>query len=140
MKSYRTDMFWPQKLPAAAALALAGSLLANFILRTLALKLSVPATNVLSPWSIVITTCVAVISATIGLIVLANGAARPYSAFRRLAVLVFLLSLAGPLAARFGLAPGAPRVTTGTLLVLVLMNAATVAIVVVCLTTIPRRR
>jgi hypothetical protein len=133
-------MFWPQKLPVAVVLAVACSLAANVALRAVALHLGVPRTNVISLVSLIVTTVLAGLAGGIGLLVLANGAARPYLAFRRLALLVFVLSLAGPLAARLGLAPGAPRVTNGTLLVLLLMNAATAAIVVSFVTTLPRRR
>lgn len=140
MTPRRAERFSPQRLPLAGSLALLVALVANLLLRTIAVKLGAAPHNVLSTWSVVITTVFAVAAGALGLMALAGGAARPYIAFRRLAVVVFLLSLAGPLAARFGLAPGAPAIGNGTLLALLLMNAATTAIVVAFMTTMPRRR
>jgi hypothetical protein len=136
----RRERFSRQRLTLAALLALLVALVVNLLLRTIAVKFGARSGNVLSTWSVVITTVFAVAAGAVGLAMLARRAARPYMAFRRLAVVVFVLSLAGPLAARLGLAPGAPTVGTGTFVALLLMNAATTAIVVGFLTTMPRRR
>jgi hypothetical protein len=136
----RRERFSGRRLVVAAVLALLVALVVNLLFRTIAVKLGASPHNVLSTWSVVITTGFAVVAGALGMAMLARGAARPYTAFRRLAVVVFVLSLAGPLAARFGLAPGAPSVHTGTWLTLLLMNAGTTAAVVGFMTTMPRRR
>ena len=58
---------------------------------------------------------------------------RPVSTFRRLAVLVGILSLLGPLAAAVGLVPDGPGVGGSTFVTLSLMNLATTAAIILVL-------
>ena len=68
-----------------------------------------------------------------GLAVLARNVLRPVATFRRLAVLVGLLSLLGPLAAAAGLVSDGPGVGGSTFVTLALMNLVTTAAIIVIL-------
>ena len=99
-----------------------------------------PGQSILSTRSIVITAVVAAAVAALLLAVLGRTQARPFSTFRLLALIVFLLSCLGPVLARLGWLPHVPQTDGDTFLVMMLMNAATAIILVAFLTTMPRGR
>lgn len=79
-----------------------------------------------------------VVLACLALALLGQTQARPFTIFRRLTTVAFLLAGAAALLAYLGWLPGVPTVSYETLLVLVGMNAVTAVCCVAFLTTIPR--
>lgn len=80
----------------------------------------------------------AVLLACVALTLLGQTQARPFSVFRRLAAVAFLLASAAALLAYLGWLPGVRAVSYETMLVMVGMNAVTTVCSVAFLTTIPR--
>jgi hypothetical protein len=132
----------PRRLPLAGVIGAAVAVAADLGIREAGERwLDVPPEqSVLSTTSIVVATVVAAFPATVLLAVLGQTQARPFSVFRRLALVVFLVSCLGPLFARLGWLPNVPQIDGDTFLVLMLMNVATAIILVTFLTTLPRRR
>lgn len=128
------------RLVAAALLAFVTAFVVNLLIRWLGQALLGVAGDeqVLSLLSIGLSTLFGAAAAAVGLYVLAQQAARPLVAFRRLAVLALALSLLGPLAAALGLAPDGGSVGLATFVTLTLMHLATMAILVVVLTAAAR--
>jgi hypothetical protein len=131
-----------RRIPLAGFLAAFVSLAVNVAAREAGVRLLdvPPDLAILSPLSVSVTTAAAVLIATISLAALANTQARPFSVLRTLTGTVFLLSCAGPLAARAGLLPHVPHIDTTTMGLMIGMHAATALFIVVFLTTLPRGR
>ena len=89
--------------------------------------------SVLTPGAVVLSTLAGTVLGAAGLAALARHVVRPVSTFRRLAVLVGLLSLLGPLAAAVGLVADGPGVGGSTFVTLALMNLATTAAIILVL-------
>lgn len=130
-----------RRLPLAALLsALVAGAVDIGIRKAGELWLHVPSgQSVLSTSAILVTVVAATVIATVVLALLGQTQARPFSMFRGLALVVFLLSCLGPLMARLGWLPG-DQIDGDTFLVLMLMNVATAVVVVTFLTTLPRER
>lgn len=128
------------RLAVGAVLAYVIAVAANLLLRVLGTALlNVPdKLAVLSFTSIILTTAVAAVAATVALVVLVRAAPKPIMAFHRLAAAVAVLSLLGPLAAAVGLAPGSPSIGAGTVITLMVMNVVTVVVLVVILGMVPK--
>lgn len=92
--------------------------------------------EILTTTSVFVTALTGVVAGAVGLSVLVRHALRPLTAFRKLAVLVGLLSLAGPVAAAAGLVPEVDEVGGGTFATLVLMNALTTSAIATVLPAI----
>jgi hypothetical protein len=125
----------PARLAAAALLTCAAALGLNAIVyiagRTL---LNLPDdVSVLTPGAVILSTLAGTVLGATGLAVLARHVLRPVATFRRLAVLVGLLSLLGPLAAAAGLVSDGPGVSGSTFVTLALMNLVTTAAIIVVL-------
>lgn len=123
------------RLAAATLLTAAAALCLNAIVylagRTL---LDLPDdVSVLTPGAVVLSTLAGTVLGAAGLAALARHVVRPVSTFRRLAVLVGLLSLLGPLAAAVGLVTDGPGVGGSTFVTLALMNLATTTAVILVL-------
>ncbi len=106
-----------------ALVAVIGDLLAYFV----AALWGVPGeyAPIFNPASIVISAVAGVIAAAVGLAVLARVSGRPWSIFRVAAMVLTLLSLAGPLQALAGAMPGLPAATTATGLTMVALHVIT---------------
>jgi hypothetical protein len=140
MRHERPQIGSSARLAVGAGLAFVIAVAADLLLRVLGTALlGVPdRLSVLSFTSIILTTAVAAVAATVALVVLVRSAARPILAFHRLAAAVAVLSLVGPLAAAVGLAPGSPAIGLGTVITLMLMNVVTTVVLVVILGMVPR--
>jgi len=128
-----------RRLPLAALLSAVVAIAADIGIRAAGEHwLDVPPDqSYLSTTVIVVTVVAATLLATIVLALLGQTQARPFSVFRLLALVVFLLACVGPLLARLGWLPGT-QINGDTFLVLMLMNAATAIVIVAFLTTLPR--
>jgi hypothetical protein len=96
--------------------------------------------TVLSLMSVIASTLVGVLAASLAIAVLGQTQARPFTVFRRLAIVVFLLSCIGPLLAFAGWLPSVDATSLATTLLLLAMNAATTVTCVALLSTMPRAR
>jgi hypothetical protein len=136
------EPFDGRRVPLAALLAAVIAVGVNLGLREAGdLWLGVPKDQpVLSLVSVVAATLVAVFAASVAITFLGQTQPRPFTAFRRLAAIVFLISCVGPLLAFAGWLPGVDTVSTATMALLLGMNAATAVICVVILGTMPRAR
>lgn len=123
------------RLTAAALLVAAVALALNGIVYlTGRALLGLPTdVSVLTPGAVVVSTVAGAALGAAGLAVLARRARRPLTSFRRLAALVGVLSLLGPLAAAIGLVSDGPGVSGSTFVVLALMNLVTTAAILVVL-------
>ena len=123
------------RLAAATLLTAAAALCLNAIVYFAARALlNLPDdVSVLTPDAIVIATLAGTIIGAAGLAALARHAPRPVATFRRLAVLVGVLSLLGPIAAAVGLVQDGPGVSGSTFVTLALMNLVTAAAIIVVL-------
>jgi hypothetical protein len=120
------------RLPRAAALVAVAAVAADLIVYGVAAALwGVPGEfAMLNPVSIVATALAGVVVAAVGLAVLARLTRRAVPLFVAAAIVVTLLSLAGPLQALAGAMPGLPAATTATgvtMLVLHLLTGGLIA-------------
>jgi hypothetical protein len=136
------EPFDGRRVPLAALLAAVIAAGVNLGLREAGDRwLGVPKDQaVLSLISVLAATLVGVFAATLAITVLGQTQARPFSAFRRLAAIVFLISCIGPLLAFAGWLPGVDTLSTATMLLLLAMNAATTVVCVAVLGSMPRAR
>lgn len=89
--------------------------------------------SVLTPGAIVLSTVLGVALGAAGLAALPRLTTRPVAVFRRLAALVGVLSLLGPLAAAVGLVSDGPGVSADTFVTLALMNLVTTSAIILVL-------
>ena len=89
--------------------------------------------SVLTPGAIVLSTVLGVALAAAGLATLPRLTPRPVGVFRRLAVVVGILSLLGPVAAAVGLVSEVPAVSGEIFVTLALMNLLTTATIILLL-------
>jgi hypothetical protein len=136
------EPFDGRRVPLAALLAAVIAVGVNLGLREAGdLWLGAPKDQpVLSLVSVLAATLVAVFGATLAITMLGQTQARPFTAFRKLAAIVFVISCVGPLLAFAGWLPGVEALSTATMLLLLAMNAATAVVCVAVLGTLPRAR
>ena len=123
-----TGAIAPSRLPRAAGLASVVAVVADLVVYFVARALwGVPGEYAafFNPIAIVATVLVGVVIAVVGLAILARLTRRPLRIFVPAAVVVTLLSLAGPLQALAGAMPGFPAATTATGLAMVAMHLVT---------------
>lgn len=94
--------------------------------------------RILSLTVILAATCGAVFLGGLSLALLGQTQARPFTIFRRLTGVAFLLAGVAALLAYLGWLPGIESVSYATMLLLIVMNAVTSLCCIAFLTTIPR--
>lgn len=118
----------PGRLPRAAMLTIIVTAVADLVVYFVARALwGVPGEYAafFNPIAIVAAAVMSVVVATIGLAILARLTRRPLRIFIPVAVVVTLLSLAGPLQALGGMMPGMPPATIATAMAMVAMHFIT---------------
>jgi len=136
------EPFDGRRVPLAGLVAAIIAVGVNLALREMGERwLGIPPDQpVLSMTSVIAATVAGVFLACLAILALGHTQARPFTIFRRLAGIVFLLSCLGPLLAFAGWLPSVDKLSTSTMALLIGMNAATTIVCVVVFTTIPRAR
>lgn len=136
------EPFDGRRIPLAGLLAAVVAVGVNLGLRETGERwLGVPADQpVLSLVSVVAATLIGVFMAGMAITVLGHTQPRPFMMFRRLGVIVLLVSCIGPLLGFAGWLPGVDTLSSTTMLLLLGMNAATTVVCVAMMTTMPRAR
>jgi len=132
----------PRRVPLAGLITAAAAAALNAGVREAAGRwLGIPTDQPVLSLAVVLgATCTGVFLACLALVALGQTQARPFTIFRRLAWIVFLLSSGAALLAYLGWLPRVASLTYGTLLLLVGMNVLTTACCVGFLTTMPASR
>ena len=137
-----TEAIAPGRLPRAAGLAGVVAVVTDLVVYFVARALwGVPGeyATFFNPIAIVATAAAGVAVAAVGLAILARLTRRPLRIFVPAAVVVTLLSLAGPLQALAGAMPGMPPATAATGMTMVAMHLVTGGVIAGLLPTRARR-
>lgn len=144
-RGHRLNRSWHEaldgrRIPLAGLLAALVTASVNTGLREVGERwLDVPPDQAVLSLTVVLTATVgSVFLASLALALLGGTQARPFTIFRRLAAVAFLLASAAAVLAYLGWLPGVPTLTYATMLVLVGMNAVTAVSCIAFLTTMPR--